>query len=42
VFVDPKTKVVVVMTAVHNQPRPQRGEQFAYFFGAVKSLSEQP
>ena len=42
VFVDPKTKIVVVMTAVHSTPRPQRGEQFAYFFGAVKSLSDQP
>ena len=40
VFVDPKTKIVVVMTAVHTNPRPQRGEQFAYFFGAVKSLSD--
>ena len=42
VFVDPKTKVVVVITAVHASPRdPQpRGEQFGYFYGAVRSLSE--
>lgn len=41
VFVDPKSKVVVVITAVHASPRdPARGEQFAYFFGAVRSLSE--
>ena len=40
VFVDPKTKVVVVITAVHSSPRdPQpRGEQFGYFYGAVRSL----
>lgn len=40
VFVDPKSKVVVVITAVHASPRdPARGEQFAYFYGAVRSLS---
>ena len=39
VFVDPKSKIVVVMTAVHSTPRPQRGEQFAYFYGAVRSLT---
>jgi CubicO group peptidase (beta-lactamase class C family) len=40
-YVDPKSKVVVVITAVHAQPRdPARGEQFAYFFGAVRSLSD--
>jgi CubicO group peptidase (beta-lactamase class C family) len=42
VFVDPKTKVVVVITAVHSSPRdPARGEQFGYFYGAVRSLSGQ-
>jgi CubicO group peptidase (beta-lactamase class C family) len=41
VFVDPKTKIVVVMTAVHMNPRPNRGEQFAYFYGAVKTLADQ-
>jgi len=41
VFVDPKTKVVIVHTAVHALPRdPARGEQFSYFFGAVRALSE--
>ncbi|MGH8675831.1 MAG: serine hydrolase domain-containing protein [Burkholderiales bacterium] len=41
VFVDPKSKVVVVITAVHALPRdPARGEQFGYFFGAVRSLSD--
>jgi CubicO group peptidase (beta-lactamase class C family) len=41
VFVDPKTKVVVVITAVHSSPRdPARGEQFGYFYGAVRSLSQ--
>jgi CubicO group peptidase (beta-lactamase class C family) len=41
VFVDPKSKVVVVITAVHALPRdPARGEQFAYFFGAVRSLTD--
>jgi CubicO group peptidase (beta-lactamase class C family) len=41
VFVDPKTKVVVVITAVHSNPRDAaRGEQFGYFFGAVRSLSD--
>lgn len=40
VFVDPKSKVVVVITAVHASPRdPARGEQFGYFYGAVRSLS---
>jgi len=39
VFVDPKSKVVVVITAVHASPRdPARGEQFGYFYGAVNSL----
>jgi CubicO group peptidase (beta-lactamase class C family) len=41
VFVDPKTKVVVVITAVHSSPRdPARGEQFGYFYGAVRSLTQ--
>jgi CubicO group peptidase (beta-lactamase class C family) len=41
VFVDPKSKVVVVITAVHASPRDfaPRGEQFGYFYGAVRSLS---
>jgi len=40
VFVDPKSKVVMVITAVHALPRdPARGEQFGYFYGAVRSLS---
>jgi CubicO group peptidase (beta-lactamase class C family) len=40
VFVDPKSKVVVVITAVHASPRDAaRGEQFGYFYGAVRSLS---
>ena len=42
VFVDPKSKVVVVITAVHANPRDAaRGEQFGYFYGAVRSLSNQ-
>jgi CubicO group peptidase (beta-lactamase class C family) len=41
VYVDAKTKVVVVNTAVHALPRdPARGEQFSYFFGALRALSE--
>jgi CubicO group peptidase (beta-lactamase class C family) len=41
VFVDPKSKVVVVITAVHATQRDSaRGEQFGYFFGAVRSLSD--
>ena len=40
VFVDPKSKVVVVITAVHASYRDSaRGEQFGYFYGAVRSLS---
>ena len=40
VMVDPKTKVVVVHTAVHGRPAndPLRAEQYALFFGAVNSL----
>ena len=42
VFVDPKSKVVVVITAVHSNPRDAaRGEQFGYFYGAVRSLADQ-
>lgn len=41
VFVDPKSKVVVVITAVHASARDAaRGEQFGYFYGAVRSLSQ--
>jgi CubicO group peptidase (beta-lactamase class C family) len=40
VFVDPKTKVVVVITAVQDIQAQQRGEQFGYFYGAVRSLSQ--
>ena len=41
VFIDPKSKVVVVMTAVHSNPRDSaRGEQFGYFYGAVRSLAD--
>jgi len=42
VYVDPKSRIVVVMTSVWSNPRSSRGEQFAYFFGAVKSLSDKP
>lgn len=42
VFVDPKTKIVVVHTAVHGAARDNaRGEQFALFFGVVNSLKPQ-
>ena len=40
VFVDPKTKTVVVHTSVFASPRDSRSEQFSYFFGAVRSLSD--
>jgi CubicO group peptidase (beta-lactamase class C family) len=40
IMVDPRTKVVVVHTAVHGRPAndPLRAEQYALFFGAVNSL----
>lgn len=40
VMVDPKSKVVVVHTAVHGRPAndPLRDDQYALFFGAVNSL----
>lgn len=41
VMIDPKTRVVVVHTAVHSAARdPLRGEQFALFFGVVNSLKQ--
>lgn len=42
VFVDPKAKLVIVHTAVHATQRDAaRGEQFALFFGTLKSLKPQ-
>lgn len=40
VMVDPRTKTVVVHTAVHGRPAndPLRDEQYALFFGVVNSL----
>ena len=40
IYIDPKSKVVVVNTAVHASARdPARGEQFSFFYGAVRTLS---
>jgi CubicO group peptidase (beta-lactamase class C family) len=39
VYVDPKSKIVVVHTAVHGTQRDSaRGEQFALFYGVIHSL----
>ena len=42
VFVDPDSKLVIVHTAVHADPRdlPARGEQFKLFFGALKTTKD--
>jgi CubicO group peptidase (beta-lactamase class C family) len=41
VMVDPKSKVVVVHTAVHSSPRDgaSRGPQFRYFYSTLKTLA---
>ena len=41
IFIDPETKLVIVHTAVHaNYRDPARDEQFAFFFGALRSLKD--
>jgi CubicO group peptidase (beta-lactamase class C family) len=42
IFVDPKTKLVIVHTAVHPSPLDSapRGEQYALFYGALKTLHD--
>ena len=41
-MIDPKSKIVVVHTAVHGTQRdPARGEQFALFYGVINSLKPQ-